>query len=139
MRFVARFPGMNARRKNIALWILSGLLGLAFIFGGATKLLAMPPHPEHFAGWGYPGWFMYLTGAIELVSAILLFIPRVAAFGAALLVPTMIGAALTHLTHADAAHVAPSLVMLVLSSAVLYGRRDTLLKLIGRERRVQPA
>jgi putative oxidoreductase len=130
---------MNAKGKTIALWILSGLLGLAFVAGGVTKLLAMPPHPAHFAGWGFPGWFMYLTGAIELVSGILLFIPRVAAFGAALLVGTMIGAALTHLMHADAANVAPSLVMLVLSAVVFYARRDTWLKLVGRDRRVQPA
>ena len=130
---------MNTKGKTIALWILSGLLGLAFIAGGGTKLAAMPPHPEHFAGWGFPGWFMYLTGAIELVSGVLLFIPRVAAFGAALLVGTMIGAAATHLTHADAANVAPSLVMLVLSAVVLYARRGTLLKLVGWDRRVQTA
>ena len=40
---------------------------------------------------GYPTWFLYVTGVIEVVGAILLLIPKTAVFGVLLLGATMIG------------------------------------------------
>src|SRR5262245_11968180 len=145
MRFVARFRFMNAtaqpsKAKTIALWILTGLLSLAFAAGGIPKLLARPPFPEHFANdFGLPLWFLYVTGACELGGAILLAIPRTCPLWAVILACTMPAAVLTHLTHHDAANSGPAAVLLVLLLVVLYARRDTLLALIGRQRSAQPA
>jgi uncharacterized membrane protein YphA (DoxX/SURF4 family) len=42
-------------------------------------------------------WLRYVTGSIEVVSGLALLVPSLAAFGALLLVPTMVGAVATHL------------------------------------------
>jgi hypothetical protein len=46
---------------------------------------------------GVGQWFRYLTGAIEVAGAVLLLIPSAAAYGAAVLAVTMVGAVITHL------------------------------------------
>ena len=46
---------------------------------------------------GVGQWFRYLTGAIEVGGAVALLVPAVAAFGAAALAATMVGAIATHL------------------------------------------
>jgi putative oxidoreductase len=50
-----------------------------------------------FAAIGIGQWFRYLTGTIEVVCAVLLLIPSLAAYGAVALAVTMVGAILTHL------------------------------------------
>jgi hypothetical protein len=44
---------------------------------------------------GIGQWFRYVTGSIEVVSAVALLVPSWAAFGALLLIPTMVGAVFT--------------------------------------------
>jgi putative oxidoreductase len=83
---------------NLLLWVLRGVLSLTFLFFGATKL---DPHAtswvEMFSRIGIGQWFRYFTGALEVLCAVLLLIPRTAAASAALLACTMAGAVLTHL------------------------------------------
>ncbi|MEX0828805.1 MAG: DoxX family protein [Nitrospirales bacterium] len=76
------------------LWIL---LGGMFIMAGGAKLMGNPSQVEHFSQWGYPLWFLYLTGVIEVVGGICLFIPKAQFYGIVVLSITMVGAALTHL------------------------------------------
>ena len=52
---------------------------------------------EHFEQWGYPLWFLYFTGVIEVGGGICLFIPKTQFYGIVVLSITMVGAALTHL------------------------------------------
>jgi putative oxidoreductase len=114
---------------TIALWALTILLAAAFAMAGFAKLSAAPQMVENFARWGFPAWFLTLTGAIELGAAILLLIPRASFYGAALLVPTMIGAAATHLLKGDpVATAVPALVLLALSAAIAYARRPAFLR-----------
>ena len=77
-----------------ALWVV---LGAMFILAGGAKLMGSHSQVEHFAQWGYPLWFLYLTGLIEVGGGICLFIPRTQFYGIVILSITMIGAALTHL------------------------------------------
>ena len=79
---------------KIALWIV---LGVMFIIAGGAKLMGQHSQVEHFAQWGYPLWFLYLTGIIEVGGGICLFIPKVQFYGIVVLSITMVGAALTHL------------------------------------------
>lgn len=72
------------------------LLSFLFIFAGGTKILGSEMHIANFANWGLPVWFMYLTGAIELLSVILLIIPYTRFYGASLLLATMAGAIIIH-------------------------------------------
>ena len=76
------------------LWIL---LGLLFLAAGGAKLWNPAAHAEKFAHWGYPLWFVYATGLIEVVGGIGLFIPVGRLYGVLLLSMTMIGATVTHL------------------------------------------
>ena len=62
---------------------------LAFIGAGAAKLSSQAMMVAEFQTFGYSLWFMYLTGALEVVSGLLLFVPRYAGIGAALLACTM--------------------------------------------------
>ena len=76
------------------LWVL---LGILFLFAGGEKLWNPTGHAEEFAHWGYPLWFVYVTGIIELVGGICLLIPMGRFLGVILLSVTMVGASITHL------------------------------------------
>ena len=103
------------KNRMIASWVIAVVLALAFFGVGMLKLTSQPMMVANFAGWGFPSWFLYVTGTIEVTSAVLLLIPRTALVGAALLVCTMIGALLTHLTHGQAAMIgAPGVLLLLL-------------------------
>ena len=72
---------MNASRhwKTIAGWVLHGLVGGSMLLAGSAKVLGLFP-PEQVAklGLGVP---IQVIGAGELVSAVLLLVPRTASLG----------------------------------------------------------
>ncbi len=72
--------------------MLCFLLGLFFIMAGGKKLLGQEAQIDSFFRWGYPLWFLYLIGAIELVGGISLLIPQLRFFAILILSVTMIGA-----------------------------------------------
>jgi hypothetical protein len=78
---------------------------------------------------GIGQWFRYATGFIEFGSAILLLLPAFSGIGALLLVPTMIGAILTHLFIIGGSPTLP-VGLLVAMSIVAWGRRERTLRLI---------
>jgi putative oxidoreductase len=84
-----------------------------------------------FEAIGIGQWFRYVTGAIEVVSAVALLVPSVAPFGAAVLVATMIGAVATHLLIVGGSPLVP-LVLLVGALAVAWARRDQLSRALSR-------
>ena len=81
------------------IWVLRLLIGALFIFFGVMKF----PDADGsmwvrvFEQIGFGQWFRYLTGVIEVAGGLLLFIPRATAVAVALLVPTILGALLTHI------------------------------------------
>lgn len=81
--------------------ILPGVLAIIFLLSGGAKLASLPFEVEAFARWGYPLWFMYLTGVLELAGVIGLLLPRLSALAGACLAGLMVGAVLTHLVHAE--------------------------------------
>ena len=90
--------------RSMAWWastILSVLLGLLFIFTGSAKVLGSPMMLEQFQNWGYPLWFATLVGIIEVVGAVLLFIPASRLFGCIALAVIMIGAIGTHVVNGE--------------------------------------
>ena len=89
--------GNQSKAKNIALWVPQVLTAAAFLMAGFAKLSGQPMMVETFDKIGIGQWFRYVTGGIEVASAILLLIPRLSPVGAALLVCTMIEAVSTHL------------------------------------------
>lgn len=102
---------------------ISGVLALVFLFAGITKLIGMQMHVEHFAKWGYPDWFRLVVGAVEVIGAVLLLVPRAAFYAASVLAVQMLGAAYTHLVNDEAANVPVPLVLFALLAFVAYARR----------------
>lgn len=118
------------RWKSAALWVIRGLLALAFIGAGGAKLYGVPMLVTEFEHIGLGQWFRYLTGSLELLGAVLILIPSLAAFGGVLLSCIMIGATFTHLFVIGGSPV-PALVLLVLSAIVTYAKRNQLGSLLG--------
>lgn len=77
------------------------LLVLIFLGSGAAKLASLEYELLAFARWGYPLWFMYLTGVIEVLGGLALLWRRITALVAAGLGCFMIGAVATHAVHAE--------------------------------------
>lgn len=86
------------RNMNYALIAVKVLLTLAFAAAGIAKLMGVQMMVDEFATIGLGQWFRYVTGIIELGSAILLWVPGMAVYGAGLLVCTMGGALIAHAT-----------------------------------------
>ena len=109
---------------GILLVILLVVLGLAFLGAGGQKLAGSKQMVEMFDHFGYPRWFMYFTGVVEVVGALGvlagIFVPVLAFLGALLLGATMIGALFTHVRVGDpASRMAPPAVLLVLAIVVI--------------------
>jgi uncharacterized membrane protein YphA (DoxX/SURF4 family) len=118
---------------NIALWGVQLLLALAFVGASWPKLLGRPDMVALFEAVSIGQWFRYVTGILELTAAVLIVVPKTRSVGAALLLPIMIGAIITNLF---IVHIAPTppLVLFLLASFVVWGRRRELTNLFARSR-----
>jgi len=119
------------RWKPAALWTLKGLLAAVFLSAGAAKIYGVPMMVENFQQIGLGQWFRYLTGILEIVGAIMVLMPRVAAIGGLLLSCIMVGAIATHLLLMGGSAV-PAIVLLVLSAIVVFAHRDQIDSLFDR-------
>jgi len=120
-----------SRARNVALWALQILTAATFLMAGFGTLSGYPVMVESFDKIGIGQWFRYVTGTIEVASAILLLIPRLTPVGAALLVCTMAGAVLSHLFLIGGSPVA-ALVLLCFAAIILWGRSETLKVWLGK-------
>lgn len=121
-----------SKAKVIATWILSGLIALAMIMAGGSKLSGAEEQVKGFAAMGYPVWFLYATGIIEVVGGILLLIPKTAVFGVLLLGATMVGAVVSLLKMGDVAHAPIPFVFLLVIALIGWLRIDSFRKLLGK-------
>ena len=124
---LARMPHTKENIVGILTKILQAFLGLAFLGAGGQKLAGADQMVEDFDRFGYPQWFMYATGTIEITGALGMLVglarPVVAPFAGLLLAATMTGALATHIRMKDPAQkMVPPTVLLTLSSVVLARR-----------------
>jgi hypothetical protein len=84
------FPIRRIRPGFIALWGLQIGLATLFLFAGGSKLAAAPAMVALFEAIGVGQWFRFVTGLIEVASAVALLVPALAPFGALLLASTML-------------------------------------------------
>lgn len=103
--------------------IIRILITAAFVAAGSAKLIGAEMMVATFDAVGLGQWFRYVTGALEVGAAILLWIPGRQLIGAGLLVCTMIGATLAHLFILGPSAV-PALVLGALSAYIAYTHRD---------------
>jgi len=83
--------------KKAAAWMVQIVLAMIFLSVGMAKLSGVESTIKVFDQIGLGQWLRYVTGAIEVVSAILLLFGPYATLGAGLLVVTMTGAVMAHL------------------------------------------
>ena len=107
--------------------VLQVLLGAAFLGAGGQKLAGAEQMVEDFDHFGYPRWFMYVTGTIEVTGALGVLLglvrPVAAPFAGLLLAATMTGALATHVRLKDSTQkMVPPTVLLTLSTVVLARR-----------------
>jgi uncharacterized membrane protein YphA (DoxX/SURF4 family) len=117
---------------DVALWIVAGVLAVAFLGAGLMKL-AQPREKLVESGMGWAGEFspgaVKAIGALEVLGALGLILPAVldiapvlvplAATGLAL---TMVGAIVVHTRRKETPMVAVNVVLLALAVFVAWGR-----------------
>lgn len=108
--------------QTYGLWALKGLAGAAFLAAGLAKLAGAAMMVATFDAIGVGQWFRYLTGAIEVAGAVLLFVPGLQALGAGALAATMVGAILAHLLVLGPSAL-PAAVLLAITATILWAHR----------------
>ncbi len=117
---------MSSRRRadKIAYWILAAMLALTFITSGWPKINPDPAMVERFADWGYGAGFSRLIGVLEMLGGLLILVPRLATYGAAIVAVVMLGAAYTHLATGIGSPAAAVQYALVAAAFGLFRLRD---------------
>jgi uncharacterized membrane protein YphA (DoxX/SURF4 family) len=118
---------MNTTTTRWALLAIRGLLTAAFLAAGLSKLAGAEMMVATFDTIGVGQWFRYVTGLIEVVAAILLWVPGLQALAAGALLCTMIGAVIAHLTVLGPSAV-PAMVLGVLAAVTLWANRGQMLR-----------
>lgn len=80
--------------KLSVVWLLTILGCAAMLLAGGGKL-ASDVWVGIWDNWGFPGWLRIAVGLAQVVGGVALLVPRLAAYGAGLLVVVMSGALLT--------------------------------------------
>ena len=130
LTFAQATPVRRGRSGVIALWTVQILFAGMFLLAGGSKLLGAPAMVTLFNTIGVGQWFRYVTGIIEVGSAIALLVPSLAMFGALALVPTMIGAVATELFIVGDSAIPPA-VLLLGAIGVVWARREQLLGIVA--------
>ena len=115
------------------LWVVQGLLAVAFIGSGSMKLFkshdALKADPK--MGWSndFSSGFVKFIGAVEVAGGLGLVLPGLSGIAPVLtpfaglgLVGIMLGAAATHVRRSEIPMAVPSLVLAVMAAFVAYGR-----------------
>jgi hypothetical protein len=93
----------------LAAFFVAGSLGNIFAFGSIY---------EEYLRWGYPHWFHFVTGSLELTTAVLLAQARTRLWGSALGCAVMLAALATVTLHGEYGHGVPPLIAATLSILV---------------------
>ena len=114
--------------KEVLLWLITLFLALICLRSGLLKVTGNIFWVRDFHRWGYPDWFRLVVGIAELISMLLLLVPRLASFGATLFAVVMLGAIFTHATHNETSRLPFNLLLLTLSLVIAFARRPSFLK-----------
>ena len=95
-------------------WALSAFFALGFVINTFAVNMVGPDYQR----WGFPDWFHFVTGGLELMVALLLPLAMTRLFGVALGAAVMIAAVATVAYHQEFHRAVPPLVVLVLLTIV---------------------
>ena len=123
----------GAKIGNVVVWILQILLAAQFVYSG--YLLFTDAFVAKFDDIGFGQWFRYVTGVLEIGTALGLLVPRVCGIAALALAGIMGGAALTELflvTNGGFKAAMMPIIFMVLALAVAIYRREQILGLLKK-------
>jgi hypothetical protein len=98
--------------------VLALALAAFFVAGSLGNIIAPRSIYEEYLNWGYPPWFHFVTGSLELATAVLLARTSTRLLGAALGCTVMIGALATVTLHGEYGHAVLPLVVATLTIVV---------------------
>ncbi|MGL3606430.1 DoxX family protein [Rhizobium sp. G187] len=103
---------------------LNWLLAAFFAIGAFGNMFASETILADYQRWGYPDWFHWVTGAVELATSLIL-LTRFRLWGAVLGSSVMASAVATVVYHGEYGHAVPPLVVLglCLTAAALFARQ----------------
>lgn len=100
----------------------AAIVALVLVFGasGLAKLVAAASFRDQFLHFGLPEWWVYVTGAVELLSAALIALSNQAPrrFGVAMLAATMAVATALHLLHDPIVLALPAFLLMLVAGYV---------------------
>jgi hypothetical protein len=101
-------------------WItlLSWALAAFFVVGAVINTFATKMVGPEYRRWGYPEWFHFVSGGLELAVALLLATMMTRPFGVALGCAIMLAAIGTVVRHCEYRRAVPPLVVFVLLAIV---------------------
>ena len=82
----------------IVLWLITIVEAVGIGAPGTAKF-RLDVWPRLFVGWGYPVWFTYVIGVVEVAGALAILVPRLATWAALVLGTVMLGAVVTLILH----------------------------------------
>jgi len=86
----------SSKVLTIVVLVLQVLTGCLFLFAGASKLFGAAEMVNFFAQVGSGQWLRYFLGVLEVGSAVALFLPRRAFYGAVVLSVSLVGHIVIH-------------------------------------------
>lgn len=101
-------------------WRQVSALALAafFVVGSLSNIFAPGSVYEEYLRWGYPHWFHFVTGLLELTTAVLLWRERTRLWGSVLGCTVMLAALATVTVHGEYGHAVPPVIVATLSIVV---------------------
>lgn len=100
----------------ISIWLLVA----AFFGAGLFNTIGTRSTREDFVRWGYPRWWHWVTGGLEILCAILIALPLGRAAGLMLGTVIIVAASLTVLRHREYVHLAPLGMFLALIAVAVW-------------------
>lgn len=97
---------------------LTIVLAVIFLISGGAKLAGLEMMQQQFQNWGYSVLFMYLVGAFEVVSAVLLLLQSTRFYAAILIMVVMAGAIFTHVRAGELPLAVVPLLILFLAAVI---------------------
>lgn len=103
--------------------MLARLLALFFVVGAVYNIFAVGTIMQDYARWGYPAWFRYVTGGLELTAALLLARSATRFLGALLAGLVMLGAVATLVVHGEYTHAIAPLAVLAAACGMAWSHK----------------
>lgn len=112
-------PSTHRKIRRVLLFLFTLHFTILFVHHGYLKF-----DPDGFWGpafqrWGYPVWFLFFIGVVEVTGGIAILIPPIATYGAMLLAVNMLGALVTRLIHGISLNDVDSIVFYIASMLLL--------------------